>query len=423
MCSTLSTRLSRATVCPQNGRMCEKCLRAAVGATCSHCRKHRTVNFMTLDRDPLCKACCANPEANHSCPDCGCSVNGSGDYPCMSCGIKRTNVARQMGAQHLLTQQSVRQLYSDFIQWGNDTGRASKLATGAARYLQFLAKLDAELQQRQSALDGSLIVEIFTTEELRQMGLLSQLMAEMGLLNDNAMARRRRSDERLLAAKRSAIAGESWAEDIEMFEKALSTREPAISLRSHKAYMHAAIALLTQVKVRRATQVGQAALDKFVAKKPGLRASLSAFISHLNSLHELRLKLKPKSAKPIPLIRQVKYVRILIDGINSSLERPARLALTAKLLSKLLNAPLESILCLRHSDLDLKEFKSLKLDDRWCDLPERLRPIMAMLPSPNWLKGLDSDPLLFEGRILIDSLSTAAVEYHLKPVVRMKIGT
>ncbi|MBI2768969.1 MAG: hypothetical protein HYX47_05075 [Burkholderiales bacterium] len=326
------------------------------------------------------------------------------------------------GAQNLLATQEVRDVYANFTQWGNESGRASKLAAGASRYLQFLAKMDVALEQRAVPLDGALIVQIFSTEELRRMGLLSQYLAEAGLLNDDAATRRRHSEERLLSTKRDAITGQPWAEDIDRFERALLAREPIVSLRSRRGYVHAAVALLTQAKVARATQVGQKALDSFVAKKPGLKASLSTFVSHLNGLHGLRLKLKPKSATPVSLVRQAQYVRTICDAIESSPNRPARLALTAKLLSKLLNAPLDRILQLRHSDLDLKDFRNLRLDGEWLELPEVLLPILASLPSPQWRAGLDADPLLFAGRMLMDSLSASAVDHHVKPVLRARLG-
>ncbi|MCA0215531.1 MAG: hypothetical protein LCH79_20455 [Proteobacteria bacterium] len=376
---------------------------------------------MTLERKPLCKVCCVHPAASHPCPDCGATVNGVGDTPCLECAIKRSNVAQQLGAQHLLTQESVRRLYADFIRWGNDTGRANKLALGAARYLQFLVRLDAALQQRAVPLDESVLVQVFTTEELRRMGLLSQHLAETGLLGDDALARRRRSDERLLAARREAIAGQPWAEDFDRFERALLARTPAISLRTHKAYTHAAMSLLTQASVARAAQVGQQAVDGLLAKKPGMKASLSIFIAHLNALHGLQLKLKSKSSKPVPLVRQAKYVKALLEAIESAPSRPARLALTAKLLSKLLNAPLERILLLRHSDLDFQGLRKLRLDGRWIELPERLQPILAALPSPKWQAGADADPLVFEGRMLLDSLSTAAVDYQVNRAVRTRL--
>ena len=422
VCAAPSARLSRSTAFPQNGRMCDKCLRAVVGATCSHCGKHRTVNFRTLDRKPLCRTCCASPGATHACPDCEKRVNGIGLGPCMPCGIKRSNVAKQLGAQQVLESPAVRQLYAEFTRWGNETGRASKLAAGASRYLPFLAKLDTALVRANAELHEDLIYEVFSTEELRQMGLLAQHMAETGLLNDDAVARRRRSDERLLASKRQAIAGRSWAEDIERFEKNLSVREPPISLRTRKSYVHAAIALMTQSKVLRASQIGQGALDSLVAKKPGLRASLTAFLAHLSEIYGLRLNLKPKSRKPVPLVRQAKYVRAILDALASDVDRPARLALTAKLLCKLLNTPMDRILQLRHSDLDNQDFRRLKLNGNWLELPEQLRTILAALPSPDWRAGVDLDPLLFEGRMLMDSLSTSAVDYHVKPVVRARFG-
>lgn len=422
VCAVPSTRLSRSTAFPQNGRMCDKCLRAVVGATCSHCRKHRTVNFMTLDRKPLCKTCCASPEATHSCPDCENRVNGIGVGPCMPCAIKRSNVIKQLGAQQVLESPAVRQLYADFTRWGNETGRASKLAAGASRYLPFLVKLDAALVRENAELHEDLICEVFSTEELRQMGLLAQHMAETGFLTDNAAARRRRSEERLLASKREAIAGQSWAEDIALFEKTLSARELPISMRTRKSYVHAAIALMTQSKVLRASQIGQGAVDSLLARKPGSRASLSAFLTHLSEIYGLRLNLKTKSRKPVPLVRQAKYVRAILDVLASSVDRPAHLALTAKLLSRLFNTPMDRILQLRHSDLDNADFKRLKLNGKWLELPEQLHPILAALPSSDWRAGVDLDPLLFEGRMLMDSLSTSAVDYHVKPVVRARRG-
>lgn len=421
MCSAMSMRLSRSSAYLHNGRMCDKCLRAAVAATCSHCGKHRTVNLMTLDRKPLCKVCCAHPAASHPCPDCSATVNGLGNTPCLECAIKRSNVVQQLGAQHLLTQESVRQLYAEFTRWGNETGRASKLARGAARYLQFLVKLDAALQQRAVPLDDSVLVQVFTTEELRRMGLLSQHLAETGLLRDDAVARRRRSDERLLAARREAIAGQPWAEDFDRFEEALSTRTPAISLRTHKAYTHAALSLLTQAQVARACQISQKAVDGLLANKPGMKASLSVFVAHLNALHGLRLKLKSKTSKPVPVVRLAKFVKALLEAIESTPSRPARLALTAKLLSKLLNSPLDRILLLRHSDLDFQDLRKLRLDSQWIELPERLQPVLAALASPQWQSGMDADPLVFEGRMLLDSLSTATVDYQVNRLVRARL--
>lgn len=426
MCSAKSTRLSRSRAFPENGRMCDRCLRAAVGATCSHCRKHRTVSFMTLDKKPLCVTCCAHPHSTHPCPDCSETVNGPGASPCMTCGIKRSNIARQQGAQHLLVSHDVRKLYADFTEWCNRSGRASKLAANAARYFQFLAKLDIAVQQSSQELNRTLIVQAFTTEELRQMGLLTQHLAETGLMSDDASTRRRHSDERLLAAKLQTVANEPWAQDVQSFYESLLNREPPLALRSQKAYLHAAISLLSHAAVSRASKVTQRSLNGLLAKKPGLRASLSAFLAHLEHSQGIEITPSRKPPKPLPVIRQARYVRALLDAIEStdkgdkSKNRPARLALTAKLLSKLLNAPIDRVLRLRHSDVDFEGLRKLRLNGVWMELPEAMRPILSALPSARWTSGQDADPLIFEGRVLLDSLSSSAVDHHVQPIVGRK---
>jgi hypothetical protein len=414
VCTKPSTRLSRSRAFPENGRMCVKCLRDTVGATCSHCGKHRTVKFMTLGKKPLCKDCCASPNASHLCPDCSSVVNGSGDRPCLLCAIKRANVSRQLSAQHLLVTPQVRQLYGEFTHWGNDIGRANRLAAGAARYLQFLAKLDVAMQKQATALSQEMIIQVFATEELRQMGLLSKYLAETGLLKDNSLARRRHSDVRLLASKLEAVVNQPWAVDITKFREELSAREVPLAMRTHKAYLHAAISLLTYAQVSRASQITQKAVNGLLAKKPGLRASLTAFLVHLDTVHGNRLSPKGKPSKAAPVVRQAKYVRLMLDAVDAAPERPARLAITAALLSKLLNVPIEQVLQLRHSDLDLEKFTHLRIDGKWLNLPDRLHPILESLPSDQWRKGLDADPLLFEGRLFMDGLSTTTVRYHVK---------
>jgi len=415
-CSILSTRLSRSTAFPEKGRMCDKCRRDALDATCSHCGKHRTVNFMTMDKRPLCKTCCASPAASHVCPDCGIVVKGKGANPCMPCSIKRANVRRQLGAAQMFATAQVQQLNSEFTQWCNDSGRASKLAGGAARYLPFLAKLDVALEQRPVELNGALVAQVFSTEELRQMGILSKYFSEIGILDGNSLERKRRSDERLIAAMVDATVRQPWAADIKGYQTELSMRVPPLALRTHKSYLGAAISLLTHAGVARASMIPQKALNSLLTKTPGQRASLGAFVTHLKTVHGNPLVLQSKASKPAPLIRQAKYVRRLLDAVEATTQRPARLALTATLLSKLFKVPLEQILQLRHGDLDLENFRRLRIDGKWLEVPDRMQSILQALPSDQWRSGLDADPNLFPGRLLTDGLSVAGARYHTKHI-------
>jgi len=121
----------------------------------------------------------------------------------------------------------------------------------------------------------------------------------------------------------------------------------------------------------------------------------------------------------MPASRYARQVRVLLDALKSTCTRPKQLAITAKLLSILLNVPLNQVLGLRHSDLDLKEFRSLRIGQDWVQLPGDLFPILKQLPSDEWRTGIDQDPPLFEGRMLVDKLSVSAVEYHVAPVLKV----
>jgi hypothetical protein len=334
----------------------------------------------------------------------------------MPCSIKRANVRRQLGAAQMFATAQVQQLNSEFTQWCNDSGRASKLAGGAARYLPFLAKLDVALEQRPVELNGALVAQVFSTEELRQMGILSKYFSEIGILDGNSLERKRRSDERLIAAMVDATVRQPWAADIKGYQTELSMRVPPLALRTHKSYLGAAISLLTHAGVARASMIPQKALNSLLTKTPGQRASLGAFVTHLKTVHGNPLVLQSKASKPAPLIRQAKYVRRLLDAVEATTQRPARLALTATLLSKLFKVPLEQILQLRHGDLDLENFRRLRIDGKWLEVPDLMQSILQALPSDQWRSGLDADPNLFPGRLLTDGLSVAGARYHTKHI-------
>ena len=414
-CGTPSTRLSKSRGFPERGHMCERCLRKATQATCSHCRKHRSQYFMTLAGRHLCIQCCELHGPSHDCPDCGSRVQGAGFSPCFSCSIKRGNVKRQEAAQHVLATQQAKQLYADFIQWGNASDRASKLAAHASRYLQFITRIDIALQQAAVPLDQAVLLESFTTEELRQMGLLMQFLVEQGLFLQDAASRRQHSDEALVQNKLKGAASKPWAVDLQGFDNALAQREKPLNVRSRKAYLSAAIALLTSAKVAQATQLKQEAVDALLRSKPGMRASLTPYLSHLASRHGLSLKVPGKRAAPRQsLLPQARYARRLMDAIAGRPPRAAELALTAALLAHLLKVPLTQVLQLRHQDIDWMTGLQVRLKGGWLELPQEVGLLVQALRSPAHVDGSDFDPWVFPGRLLNDGLSTSAVAYHLR---------
>lgn len=414
-CGAASTKLSRARAYPERGRMCEKCLRKAVGATCSHCHKHRGMFFMTLAREHVCRSCCENDHPVHACPDCGTSVGGPLLALCLPCSIKRSNQRRQVASNVVLGTEQAFKLHADFTRWCNESNRSSKLAANASRYLQFIVRINIALETGSLPLSQELLLQIFTSQEFRQMGLLAQFFAEQGLLHVNAAERRSRSDQILVLDKVQSCSHQSWGCDVQRFDASFATRAKPLNVRSRKAYLHAAISLLTFAKVERAHQLQQPALDGLLRRTPGLRASLTPFLSHLALHHGLALKLPAKTkVQPVSLVPQAREVRAILDALAGDISRSTRLALTASLLAKLLNAPLSQVLQLRHADVDWSRADQVRLQGKWLKLPTQLVPIISALQSPQYASGVDADPWVFPGRILVDTLSANAISYHLK---------
>lgn len=395
--------------------MCEKCLRKAVGATCSHCHKHRGLFFMTLAGKHVCRSCCETENPVHACPDCGTSVGGAPQALCLPCSIKRTNRRQQVASNAVLGTEQAIKLHADFTRWCNESNRSNKLAANASRYLQFIVRIDIALETESLPLSQELLLQIFSSQEFRQMGLLAQFIAEQGLLHVNAAERRSRSDQSLVLEKLRSCSNQSWGGDVQRFDASFATRPKPLNVRSRKAYLHAAISLLAFAKVERAHQLQQPAVDGLLRRTPGLRASLTPFLSHLAFHHGLALKLPAKKkVQPASLASQAREVRAILDALAGNLSRPARLALTASLITRLLNAPLSQVLQLRHADVNWIRADQVRLQGKWLQLPMELVPIVSALKSPQYANGMDVDPWIFPGRLLVDTLSAEAVTYHMK---------
>jgi len=314
----------------------------------------------------------------------------------------------------MLETQPARQLHTEFIRWGNETHRASKLAVNASRYLEFIIRIDIALQRGHS-LGQELLLQTFSTEELRRMGLLSQFLAEQGIFQLDAISRRQRSDHNLIQEKLLASAQQTWGNDIRGFYAALETRPKQLKLRSRKAYLHAAISLLDYANVSRAKELTQISVNGFIRKRPGLRASLTPFLAHLAQLHGMTLRIHAKKvALPPSLLPQARVVRAWMDALTGGISETARPALTAALLARLLNVDLEKVLQLRHSDVSWPVGDNIRLEGRWLHLPDAVWPIVRAIESPLHSRESDRDPWIFPGRIFTDCLSTAAVAYHVR---------
>lgn len=413
-CEKPAQRLTRITGLEALGRMCDRCVREQTCATCKRCGKHRTVFLMLLTQEPVCKGCAANLDASHACPDCGTIVGGAGVARCLTCSIKRSNWVKARAAIDLMSDQQTQHLTLSFVGWANESGRHSKLGAGFARYAQALMRVDNAVPASGGVIDSAFLQKLFTTEEIRSMGILAQYMIETGLLTANNQARLEASLQRLVERHLQEVVGKSWEMDVNGFHRFMLAKKKPLSLRSVKAYLNVAIQLLQHSKVNRAAELSNAALKKYLRKSPGSTASASAFVSYLRSTGVVALRLQKKVGQSPTLAHRAKEVRRIQDRLEYVVQRHERLPLIAKLVSLLFGARLEYVLQLRMDQLAVSASGArVLLKDEWVDAPEEFAALvheMAAGPSPTQESG---ERWVFPGRMASDHLSTAAVQYHL----------
>lgn len=415
-CSKLSQRLTRIGGHEDLGRVCEGCVRALKCATCAQCGKHRTVFLVLLDRNPVCKPCSSSLGATHACPDCGISVGGVGNARCLSCGIKRSNWVKAQAAADLMVDSKAQSLALGFVGWGNQNGRESMVAAGFARYAEALMRIDNEVAGLAVAIDNSLLLKVFTTEQIRSMGLLAQYFGETGLLTADGQARAEASLERLIKRQLKGVEGKPWAEDVLRFYKSLQVRDKPLSLRTFKSYLNVAIQLLEHSKVSRAEQLSTEAVKKYLRKSPGSAASSTAFLGFLRDARIATIELEASTKASGPNLKQrAKAVRRLQDRLKKVQDRRSRLPLIAKLLAILFGATLENVLRMRMEQLAvLRKGARVHLNENWIDVPAEIAGLIGELAAGRGDQAPAGDSWVFPGRMASDHMSAAAVKYHLE---------
>lgn len=409
-CQTPSTRLSRiAGVTDQ--RVCEKCRRKLLCATCSQCGKHRETHSLTSDGEALCKSCAENPGSCHPCPDCGDQVGGVGSAPCMKCGVKRSVMKKTDAIRNLMSREPTRALLSQFVDWAIQSGRQAKVASGFDRYSVFLAKLDSQLQDG-ACISMELVGRLFEPEELRRAGLISQFLAEQGLL-PSAENRSDQSESRRIEAILQAAAEKPWNPDMRAYAEFLA--ESGLKLRTRRMYLRAAAALLDSSEVSKARLLTDELIKSFVRAQPGYKASLMAWMTYLKQsglgpAAELT-PLRKSAAKEQPLKSVALHTAELLKGIEESHSEAQQISLLARLLALLFGVPLEQVLDLergrfryRNGVLQLELEQWIDIDRQVADWITRLLPIIAS----------DPEEKIFAGRTPGEPLSSSATLYHLQ---------
>jgi hypothetical protein len=312
-CGTLSTRLSAMPSAGITEKICESCRRQVDHKTCSVCRKHRKVAAISDDGRAICGSCAPDQTVAHSCSDCGTLVPGSGCARCRSCTNRDRLLAETRLAQAAVSRDWVRDLLGKFAVWLHGRQRdAPNLLAVFRRHEPFFEKIDAQyVVQEDLNADG--LLTLFGTAGLRKHLLPSVFLTEAinlhvapALKADSAEAGR--ISEKLLSAKK-----QPWGKLLDDFAFALKKNE--VSVRTMRLYISAAEVLCSTIPPAPSGWSDEQ-LQKFLRKKPGLRANLFKFVSHCRSAYGWTTSMPPALRRERAVPRTVPQLAALLKKIH-----------------------------------------------------------------------------------------------------------
>lgn len=293
ICGTTSRRLSAHATEEGLKKACPRCAREG-HHTCVACRRHRPC-VQDGDGAWRCKSCIE--QGLVPCGACFQSMPAGYGKRCQACYWRARCEHQASQLVELMTRHNVRNAFLEFVAWLLKEERGMQRRTRRLReQAEFFVALDRLDDQRWT---GQFLLEHFGTAALRRYELPVRWLKECrgaALSNED---KSREADLRRIREAVASLAPNTVARRVaEGFGARLLERCKAESLsaRSARLAMRPAIALLQEEDPCGARLPGQSALDRYLARVPGQRAAISTFLGHLNSQHDLDLRLPPKHA-------------------------------------------------------------------------------------------------------------------------------
>lgn len=400
--------------------VCERC-RKADYVTCATCRRHRRKAGVGTDGRPVCKHCLPGAEVTHECPDCGREAPGGGSAPCQKCALKRRVRRRIELNVELLEQDWCRDLFFAFCAWLELRREDGNLTRRIDQYARFFEQLD-KFFSRPDAISQVELIQAFGADALRRKLMVIRFLIERaGLRWDSELTVRKTLDARNIKRLENCHE-EPWYPLLESYF-AFLTEDPSpddpsrrmLSPRTIGTYLNAAIRLLRAEQVSRASDLRQDAARRLVRRYPGYAASVTPFISYLKE--EMSVIIDQPPTKSSNRRKHEKAlaseIRALHFGLVQAAGRPRARALIARLISKMYQLPLEAVLALRWSQVDVSE-RGIRI---------RINSECIILLADTvaeffhrWMLPRGAVGYVFPGRIPVCPLSTSAVIFHVREV-------
>lgn len=269
--------------------------------TCQDCRRHRRLSTTSEGRR-LCYACFT--VGIIPCPCCGTDMPAGRANSCEQCYWKNTYLKRLRLDEAGLSSSTFVQLFRAFGMWLLEQVPAQKAALTIHGYFPFFY----EMEKRWGEIPRySQLLIYFTAEGLRRVRLPMRWMSETGQVVVDAQEREDASDLRRIAVIVASLpSGTPAGRVLGAYSRELQSKVAAgrVSIRTVRLALRPAASLLATCEENGFQLPEQVALDRYLLNAPGQKASITGFVSYMNSQHAANLVIRVDEQKTLLMRRR-----------------------------------------------------------------------------------------------------------------------
>ncbi len=262
--------------------------------TCHDCRRYRSLSASPEGRR-LCSACLTL--GTIPCPCCGTDMPAGRGNSCEECYWKATYLKRLRLDEAGLSSSQFVQLFRAFGMWLLEQVPAQKAALTIHGYFPFFYEVEKRWGEIPSY--SQLLIH-FTAEGLRRVRLPMRWLSETAKVVVDAQEREDASDLRRVADIVASLPAKTPAGLVlAAYSRELQSKSAAgrISIRTVRLALRPAASLMATCEENGFQLPGQAALDRYLLNAPGQKASITGFVSFMNSHHAANLVIRVDEKK------------------------------------------------------------------------------------------------------------------------------
>lgn len=407
-CGKLSSRLSHAPKLGLVGKVCQSCYNLD-HATCHGCRKSRSVAKLDIMGRPLCKRCSEGSLTAKACPSCKCLLNSAGH--CRRCSLtRRLNQYININVE-LIEQHWCQELFKAFCKRPTLHFTEGTIARRINHYVLFFYHIDHNFTTV-SELTQERLLGLFGAEELRRNYHIITFLCENNSLNWCEQSAEEFIEQKRITKLLEQEKSKPWFPILSKYASYLSgvvkSNDKMLQSKTIRVYLRSAAGYLDGCD----EHINQARFTDFCRRNKGLSASLSAFAAFISiNQYQPIAPLQNKKAHEAALEKAlIKECHKLMARLASATTFTKRASLTAALVSRLYQLPLNKVLKLERNSLnEIENGLQIEMEGETIPIYNEMVPLLQDI-----LRHPSTSDYLFQGRTSYRSLTPSSVRYHLR---------